>query len=389
MTLKQDLSLFGVKPEELNPYETRFLLENPFPGHGETGFDVCTDQEKIKETFVYTLTHFSDASKRLRINGKTGAGKTNILKYFEQLTDEARRNKLINNLYPIYYVYTHGEDYFNIHEQIIDKLTGFFLTGLVIKLKSEPRLIETLSSEIKPASELLTVIKTIVEPVQIPYSPQEERQKDAFIRWLKGQKLTSIDKNLLTDAGTQPVDISSPSLAMRFLYGLLVVLKKLNLCDGIVLLFDEFEVIFEVLTRSQQSRYAQDLRHLFDMLKESIFFIIATTPEPRDLAQYPAIERRLGDPVELQPIDDFKLARNYVSDYLNSGRNKYEIYLKEQGKQNERNRPEGLKPLTEDDVKTEYLALKKEIKKAELAVLPGYFLPRMRERMRQIVENGD
>ena len=155
------------------------------------------------------------------------------------------------------------------------------------------------------------------------------------------------------------------------------------------MLFDEFEVIFEVLTRSQQSRYAQDLRHLFDMLKESIFFIIATTPEPRDLAQYPAIERRLGDPVELQPIDDFKLARNYVSDYLNSGRNKYEIYLKEQGKQNERNRPEGLKPLTEDDVKTEYLALKKELKKAELAVLPGYFLPRMRERMRQIVENGD
>lgn len=389
MTLKQDLSLFGVKPEELNPYETHFLLENPFPGHGETGFDVCTDQEKIKQTFVYILTHFSDGSKRLRINGETGAGKTNILKYFEQLTNEARRNKLINNLYPIYYVYTHGEDYFNIHEQIIDKLTGFFLTDLVIKLKSEPRLIETLSSEIKPASELLTVIKTIVEPVQISYSPQEERQKDAFIRWLKGQKLTSIDKNLLTDAGRQPVDISSPSLAMRFLYGWLVVLKKLNLCDGIVLLFDEFEEIFEVLTRSQQSRYAQDLRHLFDMLKESIFFVIATTPEPRDLAQYPAIERRLGDPVELQPINDFKLAKNYVSDYLKSGRNKYEIYLKEQRKQNEGNRPDRLKPLTEDDVKTEYLALKKELKKAELAVLPGYFLPRMRERMRQIVENGD
>ena len=389
MTLKQDLSLFGAKSEELNRYETHFLLENPFPGHGETGFDVCTDQNTIKEKFVYTLTHFSDASKRLRINGKTGAGKTNILKYFEQLTDEARRNKLINNLYPIYYVYTLGEDYFNIHEQIIDKLAGFFLTDLVIKLKSEPCLIETLSSEIKPASELLTVIKTIVKPVQISYSPQEERQKDAFIRWLKGQKLTSEDKDLLTDAGTQPVDINSPSLAMRFLYGWLVVLKKFNLCDGIVLLFDEFEEIFEVLTRSQQSRYAQDLRHLFDMLKEFIFFVIATTPEPRDLAQYPAIERRLGDPVELQPINDFKLARNYVSDYLNSGRNKYEIYLKEQRQQNERNRPNGLKPLTEDDVKTEYLALKKELKKAELAVLPGYFLPRMRERMRQIVENGD
>ena len=389
MTLKKDLSLFRAKPEELNPYEAHFLLENPFPGHGETGFDVCTDQEKIKETFVYTLTNFSDASKRLRINGKTGAGKTNILKYFEQLTDEARRNKLINNLYPIYYVYTFGEDYFNIHEQIVDKLTGFFLTDLGIKLKSEPDLIETLSSEVKSASELLTVIKTIVAPGQISYAPQEERQKDAFIRWLKGQKLTSVDKNLLTDVGTQLVDISSPSLAMRFLYGLLVVLKKLNLCDGIILLFDEFEEIFEVLIRSQQSRYAQDLRHLFDMLKESVFFVIATTPEPKDLAQYPAIERRLGEPVELEPIDSPQLAIDYVFDYLNSGRNKYETYLKENEKASKHIRPKALEPLTREIVEEEYLSLKEEVKAAELAVLPGFFLPRIRERMRQIVESGD
>ncbi len=389
MTLKKDLSLFGAKPEELNPYETHFLLENPFPGRGETGFDVCTDQEKIKETFVYTLTNFSDASKRLRINGKTGAGKTNILKYFEQLTDEARWNKLINNLYPIYYVYTFGEDYFNIHEQIVDKLTGFFLTDLVIRLKSEPGLIGTLSSEIKSANELLTVIKTIVAPAQISYSPQEEHQKDAFIRWLKGQKLTSVDKKLLTDAGRQPIDISSPSLAMRFLYGLLVVLKKLNLCDGIILLFDEFEEIFEVLIRSQQSRYAQDLRHLFDMLKESVFFVIATTPEPKDLAQYPAIERRLGEPVELKPIDSPQLAIDYVSDYLNSGRNKYETYLKENEKESEHIRPKALEPLTRKIVEEEYLLLKEEVKAAGLSVLPGFFLPRMRERMRQIVESND
>ena len=387
MTRRKDLSLFGMEPKELNPYEKHFLLKNPFPGHGEgkMEFDVCTDQEKIKKAFVYILRDFSTEAKRLRINGRTGAGKTNILEYFKWLTDEARQNKYINNLYPIYYVYTRGEDYFNIHEQIVDKLTGSFLTDLIIKLKSEPGLIETLPSEIKSASELLTMIKTIVEPVQMSYSPQEERQKDAFIRWLKGQKLTSVDKNLLTDAGTQPVDINSPSLAMRFLYGWIVVLKKLNLCDGIILLFDEFEVIFEVLNRSQQSRYAQDLRHLFDMLKESIFFVIATTPEPRDLAQYPAIERRLGDPVELQSIDDPELAIDYVTDYLNSGRDKFEA----DKKRPESNRPSGLEPLTREIVEEEYLSLKQEVEASGENVLPGYFLPRMRERMRQIVENGD
>lgn len=117
--------------------------------------------------------------------------------------------------------------------------------------------------------------------------------------------------------------------------------------------------------------------------------MIATIPEPNDLAQYPAIERRLGDPVVLQPIDSFELAINYVLDYLNSERNKYETSLKENGKPSERSRPNGLEPLTEDDVKDEYLSLKEDLEKAELTVLPCYFLPKMRERMRQIVESGN
>ena len=391
MTLEKDLSLFEVESEELNPYEKRFLLRNPFPGHGEgeMGFDVCTNQDKIKKAFVYILRSFSAEAKRLRINGRTGAGKTNILRYFERLTDEARRSKIIKNLHPIY-VSAPRDSYSDIHGQIVDKLTGLFLSDLVRSLKSEPDRISTISSEVKPARELLTAIKAIAYPTQETfYSPQEERQQDAFIRWLKGQKLTAVDKKLLTDNGVPPIDITSSSLAMRFLYGFLEILKELNMCNGIVLLFDEFEEIFEGLTRSHQSRYAQDLRHLFDILKESVFFVIATTPEPRDLGQYPAIERRLEDPVELESIDSPQLAISYVSDYLNNGRNKYETYLKEHGKQNGRKRPKGLAPLTEDDVKDVYLSLKEKVEEAELDVLPGYFLPKIRERMRQIVESGD
>ena len=158
---------------------------------------------------------------------------------------------------------------------------------------------------------------------------------------------------------------------MRFLYGLFIVLKELDLCDGIVLLFDEFEEIFEGLTRARQSQYAQDLRHLFDILKESVFFVTATVPEPNDLAQYPAIERRLGEPFALQPIDSPELAISYVLDYLNSGRNKYETYLKENERESGHVPPKGLEPLTENDVKDEYLCLKGELEKTEFDVLPG------------------
>ena len=385
MALEKDLSLFEARPEELNPYEEVFLLENPFPGRGEPESDVCTDQDAIKKKFIYTLQNFSSTSKRLPINGRTGAGKTNILQYFERLTNEARRSKLIKNLHPIY-VFAPGESYFNVHGQIVDKLAGSFLSDLVSKLQVNKNLISELSQTVKTASEFLKVIKAIAQPTQTSLSGWEERQKDALVRWLKGQqKLTAAEKKLLTDAGDSPVDITSPSLAMRFLYGFLEILKELNMCDGIVLLFDEFEEIFEKLTRSHQARYAQDLRHFFDILNESVFFVIATTPEPRDLEQYPAIERRLGEPVELQPIDSLELATDYVTDYLNSGRNKFEA----EKKRPESNRPSGLEPLTREIVEEEYLSLKQKVEASGENVLPGYFLPRMRERMRQIVENGD
>ena len=387
MTLTKDLSRFEIGPKD-NPYEEYFLLENPFPGYGEPKFEVCTDQEELKNKFVSTLTNFSTDAKRLRINGESGAGKTNILQYFEKLTDEARRNRLIKNLHPIY-VSNPGESYYDIHGQIIDRLSELFLGDLFELLKSDPEKIDTLSKNINSASEFLDVIKALVKPKSdqrtlnldlfIIYS---ERHKDVLIRWLKGQKLPAADKKLLTVltvTGEKTIsDITSPSLAMRFLNGLLAVLKELNLCDGIILLFDEFEEIFEGLPRSRQSRYAQDLRHLFDTLTESVFFVVATVPNPKDLAQYPAIERRLGEGLAIQAIDSPELAINYVSDYLNNGRDKF----KEHGNQPNLS-PDDLTPLTKEGVEEEYFSLKKEVEEAELDVLPGYFLPRMRERIKQ------
>lgn len=384
MTIKKDLELFGIaKP---NPYEQYFLLDNPFPAYGEQPqrerADVCTDQQPIKENFVNILRNFGPGAKRLRINGESGAGKTNILYYFELLTEEARRSGRISAIYPIY-VCAPGDSYFDIHEQIVEKLAELFLGDLTIALQTIPDLVDTLSAEIKPAAEVLAALKAIVRP-RIPYAPYEERQKNVFILWLKGHKLPARDKRLLEDVLPLP-EINSASLAIRFLSGLLQVLKRIELCDGIILLFDEFEEIFEGLTRTRHSRYAQDLRHLFDVLQELVFFVVATIPEPRDLGQYPAIERRLGNTMLLQPIGSVDTAIGYARDYLRAG---HERYFRDRRETPEQGCLDALDPLTPEIIAQEYQMLETEVRQAERDVLPGYFLPRMRQRMQNIVKGN-
>jgi hypothetical protein len=47
-----------------------------------------------------------------------------------------------------------------------------------------------------------------------------------------------------------------------------------------------------------------------------------------------------------------------------------------------------LEPLTDQVVEQEFEALKEHFQQTGQAVLPGFFLPKMRERMRTIVEGG-
>ncbi|MCB0190856.1 MAG: DUF2791 family P-loop domain-containing protein [Anaerolineae bacterium] len=379
MTLINDLKLLETATQNSNVYERYNLLENPFPTYGETRTDVCTDQTTIKQEFVNTLRNFEAGAKRMRINGESGAGKTNILRYFEFLTEEARRRRLINGIYAVY-ISAPDDNYLTIHEQIVEQLLEYFLGDTITALETKPDLIDTLSNEIKSASEILMALQPIINP-QMLFDVFRERRIDAFGRWLKGRKLSTQDKRDLGGIA----DISSASLAIRFLDGLLQVLKKIDLCQGIVLLFDEFEEIFESLTRSRHSRYAQDLRHLFDTLQESVFFVIATVAEPQDLAQYPAIIRRLGEPLSLQPIDNADMAIDYVKDYLYVGR---KLYFDTKAEQPKQDVLENLEPFSIEIISKEYEKLKIEAERAGLNVLPGYFLPRIRQLMQSIAEDS-
>ena len=115
--------------------------------------------------------------------------------------------------------------------------------------------------------------------------------------------------------------------------------------------------------------------------------MIATVPNPKDLDQYPAIERRMEDTFRLHPIDSVELATDFVLEYLNRGRDEYEDALKSLDVEPQMSRPSDLLPLTPEDVKAEFSSMNEEIGDSEFDVLPGYFLPRIRRRIQKIVEN--
>jgi hypothetical protein len=381
VSLENDLRSLEEAVGRPNPYEQYHLVDNPFPDHGEERSDVCTDQQGIKREFLTILQQFSPGAKRLRINGGTGAGKTNILRYFESLTREARARGLIDNIYPVY-VYAPGNDYFAIHKQIVDRITRFFMDDLVSAVQQTPDILDALEDEAALPTDLARALRAVAAQRAIPFGSVENPRVDIFIRWIEGSRISRDDKSLFRGLST----VDSTSLAIRLLDGLFNVLDHLGLCNGIVLLFDEFEEIFETLTRTRHSQYARGLRHLLDTLQEFVFFVIATTPNPKDLGQYPAVERRLGEPLRLQPIDSGDLAVAYVLDYMEAGRKRY---FQERGIEPESDNLDPLHPLTRERVVQEYRQLDEEAAQAGLEVLPGYFLPRMHQRMKDIVENGE
>ena len=87
---QDDLTLDGLfkevsKEKPKNPYEDFFLLSNPFPTLGKF-YGICVDQESVKAEFTRVLRNFylDSQSQIMTILGSTGAGKTNLLKFWNK-----------------------------------------------------------------------------------------------------------------------------------------------------------------------------------------------------------------------------------------------------------------------------------------------------------------
>ena len=384
-----------------NPYTDFYLLSNPFPIIGEF-CGICVDQEQVKQKFKQELREFNhNAQTRIMtIIGSTGAGKTNLLRFLEQTLKSWREpnteNKAITDLFTVYVDRPQG-NYLEIHRQIISQFGAMFFTKffsivrqrkinlpeLPAKLPgTNPELIRALVHIAQRDSNQLTLLTP--DQTFSPHEPQSYRILDS---WLQGVKLTVEERKLLGNVSAEVG--KSSTVAIKFLSDLVKIFLHVGVFKGVIILIDELEEVFSGLTSTSQAQYAQDLRNLFDSHPNGIVFVVATAPIAERLQQVsPALQRRLGEGVQIAPISDEDVALEYARAYIHWGQNEFKKKVKREVcfPDNWSDVDEPYYPLTKAEVRELYNRLRDT--HGPENVIPGGLLPELNFLLYQRVYEG-
>lgn len=387
--LREELS----KEQPKNPYLDSCLISNPFPPEGQFIPGICADQDDIKSEFARTLREFylGGQARRMTIIGRTGAGKTNLLRFFEQQLGEWRKpdpdRRAVIDLFTIFIREPKG-GYLEVHRQIVSQLGALFYTEFFDAVFRSKVNLTKLPAELSGISpELVRVLEQSASrrPLQPSFFEPHVESFRALDNWLQGVKLSPTEKKQL---GGISVEIGkSSTVAIKVLGDLVRIFRHTGLFKGLIILFDEFEEILSGLSPAEQARYAQDLRNLFDTLTEGIVFVIATAPISSKLEQIsPALNRRLGAGVTIEPIRDEGSALDYARAYIQRGRElfakqmQYEVVLGENLP--EEDRP--YYPLARATITEVY----RRLRERHGDVVPGDLLPELNFVLYQRVYEG-
>lgn len=360
------------------------FLRNPFPRHREIIPDICVDQDRVKNAFRAKLVacYRDNVGDSLHIIGDTGAGKTNILKYYEELVNKARMEGVMQGVFPVYV--SPGDSYLDFHRQLIESLGNWFFSDLFERVSQNLSDFRQTVQDLSLDSSLINAIEWTVGPRTL-FGGVPVGRAESFQRWLSGGKQVGAAER--RDMRVS-FDIDSSSIAVKVVSDFLRLLNRFELCRQLVILFDEFEeIVSERFSRPAKARYTQDIRHFLDSLENEALFVVASTPLEQELNNIlPALSRRLGESHELQPIHDETMAIEYAQVYINHARAHFDANPpRSQRRGRSRNLPNNpLYPLTDDTVVTIYRRIAEERPR----VLAGFLLPALHSMMNNAVGAG-
>lgn len=382
-----------------NPHEKYFLLSNPFPVPGQF-YGTCVDQEAVEGEFTRVLRNFYQDSQLqiMTMLGSTGAGKTNLLRYLEQKLRSWREpdseKKAITDLFTIFIEQPQGS-YLDVHRQIIGQFSTMFFTEFFSIVQHDKIDLSKLSVDLPGTNpELIHAIVHIAQVNSRQLLLEDHRGQTLFLsepqpyrileKWLQGVKLTTNEKKLLGNVSTEVG--KSATVAIKFLSDLVKIFLHVRLFKGIIIFFDEFEELVSGRSSISQAQYSQDLRNLFDSHPKGVVFVVATAPISEKLQKIsPALDRRLGPGIEINPISDETTALKYAKAYIKRGRDRYtsepdrEIVFPKDCLAED----QPYYPLTNTMIKKVYNTLKEDWNYSP--ILPGDLLPKLHHLLYQRV----
>lgn len=307
------------KDKQKNPYITFGYLKNPFPTNATESYKICYNQENVKKIFINKLRSYilNQNIETLLINAEHRVGKTNfLLHYYEGLKD-AEDNKLFKCVY----IRNYGDNYLTMHKALVEMLGEDFFIDLLNKIKDKKVLLEEISdTDLKRG--LSSIIRT---PTLFGFDP---KKISIFYEWFFGLKCKQNE--------LQKIDvfsnITTSSLAIRYLKDLIKISRSVGLMNGLVIFMDEFELVFGAsVSRAKRDKYLQDLRSLIDEIQNGIFIVCAITPGAlvEMSKNYQALKARFGESVSLSPIHNIDEAQAYAEEYLKFARQEYQNKFKD------------------------------------------------------------
>ena len=375
------------KERPKNPYADFSLLSNPFPTLGQF-YGICVNQESVKEEFARKLRdfHLDSQSQIMTILGSTGAGKTNLLRSLEQALrrkqEPSTGTKAITDLFTVFVEQPQGS-YLEIHRQVISQLGAMFFTEFFSAVRQRKVNLSKLPAELPGTNpELIQALIYITQKdwgkLPLPnasgeiFFPSGFQSHRILGNWLQGVKLTAAEKKEL---GSVSAEIGkSSTVAIKFLSDLVKIFLHAELFKGLIIFLDEFEEVFSGLSPTSQAQYAQDLRNLFDSHPKGIVFVVATAPIGDRLQQIsPALQRRLGAGVQIDPIADEISALEYARAYIQWGRDMFKEKMNNDADlpQDFPDTDQPYHPLTEAEIREIY----KGLRASSPEVVPGDLLP--------------
>ena len=298
MSLRERMAGPDSDARQRRTYRQYGVLDNPFPSAGHTTRHP-RQEDVVDEALLDLFAQFEEGarlSQVVTIVGPPGAGKANLLDYYEgQFRDYYRGRDAC------YVIRRHPAPSFDsLLRTILQSFGPRHLENIGRTLAQGSDTARTAAKERARSHDVRIVLDRLARA-----GGSDGRLADCArlaFEWFLG---LSVSKRHRTVLGVS-FRLDTVESRMQALRDLIYVSERLRLLEGIVLLIDELEKHDYSLSKTLALRFLLSIRALIDGLPERLFLMLAMTSQARTryLAMLPALASRLQDTIVLPPLRD-------------------------------------------------------------------------------------